>query len=709
MKLYKSLLACMALAVSSVALTSCDEELAVPPLNIPTLPEGIVANTTIADFKAKYWSTETNYCTEVGKTDDGEDVILCGHIIANDEGGNIYQTLVFEDATDALTVSVKTTNSSGVLPNLYTKYKVGEEFYINVTGLYAGKYAGLFQLGSAGSYNGTPQTDRMDSQTFLDHTYLNGLPDLSKVTVLETTIPELLAATSVEDQQRLQSRRVSIKDVSWIGGGTENWGVVGTNSSAESRYLIDAKGNKITVRNSNYSDFVDQLLPAGHGDVVAILSQFNGTWQLIFQLPSDCIDFGGESYAPQVVGEGTAEAPYGVSSVLAGASGEAWVTGYIVGWIDGMALATGANFNSTATVNSNLLLAASPDVTDVAQCIPIQLPTGDIRNALNLKDNPGNYQKQVTLKGSLETYFGAAGVKSVTLYAWGDKGNESGTTPDVPTPPAGDGDGSAEKPFDVAQILGGATGTAVWSTGYIVGAINDKSISDAAFVGPFALKTNILIAATAGETDINKCVPVQLPAGALRDAVNLVDNADNFGKKITLKGNLEKYFGVAGIKSATEYTWGTASENPPATGANFRKVTSITSGKQYLIVAAGKCALLDTRNYGYLKVTDVTDNNGVISGVDPANAYTFTAVSGGYNITMTDGRYVYQTGNYDSFNFSTSADNGSVWTLEAQSDGTFKITNASTNKYIQFDSDYGTYGCYVDDKGELPALYEKVD
>ncbi|MDE7411669.1 MAG: hypothetical protein K2M94_06490, partial [Paramuribaculum sp.] len=234
MKLYKSLLACMALAVSSVALTSCDEELAVPPLNIPTLPEGIVANTTIADFKAKYWSAETNYCTEVGKTDDGEDIILSGRIIANDEGGNIYQTLVFEDATDALTVSVKTTNSTGVLPHLYTKYKVGEEFYINVTGLYAGKYAGLFQLGAAGEYNGTPQTDRMESQTFLDHTYLNGLPDLSKVTAIEMTIPELLAATSVEDQQRLQSRRVSIKDVSWIGGGTENWGIVGTSSTAES-------------------------------------------------------------------------------------------------------------------------------------------------------------------------------------------------------------------------------------------------------------------------------------------------------------------------------------------------------------------------------------------------------------------------------------------------------------------------------------------
>ncbi len=288
MKLYKSLLAAMALAVSSVALTGCDEDLAVPPLSIPTTD--VRANTTIADFKAQYWSSETNYCTQVGKTADGEDIILGGRIIASDEGGNIYQNLMLQDETGAVTIAVLTSSTDG-LQHLYTKYKVGEEMFINVTDLYAGKYAGLFQIGTAGEYNGTPQTSKMSAVDFLNHTYLNGLPEPSKIIVPEVTIPEINGLSSVEDQQKWQSQIVRIKNVSWVGGGELTWGETGSTSTAVNRYLIDEAGNRLLVRNSNKSDFCDQVLPAGHGNVEGILSYFNGTWQFLFQSPTACTDF----------------------------------------------------------------------------------------------------------------------------------------------------------------------------------------------------------------------------------------------------------------------------------------------------------------------------------------------------------------------------------------------------------------------------------
>jgi hypothetical protein len=90
------------------------------------------------------------------------------------------------------------------------------------------------------------------------------------------------------------------------------------------------------------------------------------------------------------------------------------VKGYIVGWVDGQVLSTGANFNSSATSQTNVLIAASADVTSVADCLPIQLPSGDIRTAVNLKDNPGNLGKLLEIKGRIESYFGATGVKSAT-------------------------------------------------------------------------------------------------------------------------------------------------------------------------------------------------------------------------------------------------------------------------------------------------------
>ena len=586
MKLYKSLLAAAMLAVSSVALTSCDEDLAVPPMSVPQAPEGMKATMTIAEFKNKYWSSDNNYCTQVGQTDKDEDVILAGRIIASDEGGNIYQNVMLQDETGAVTIAVLTSANDG-LKNLYTKYKVGEEMFINATGLYAGKYAGLFQIGTAGEYNGTPQTSKMAATEFLSHTYLNGLPDPSAINEITMTIPEILAATDEAAQKKYQSQLVRINDVSWIGGGTETWGVPASSSTAENRYLVDANGNRLLVRNSNKSDFVDAVLPAGHGNVVGVMSYFNGTWQFLFRSPSDCTDFGGESYAPQIEGNGTADEPYTVGAVLAGASGSGqWVTGYIVGWVEGQVLADGAHFTVPATVASNILLAADPAETNVGNCIPVQLVAKtDIRTALNLQDNSANLGKQVSIKGDLASYFGTSGIKAPTLYVWGDKGDDSATVtpPDTPDTP---------------------TGT-----------------------------------------------------------------------------------------------------------ATFKKVTTLTSGKQYVMVVDGQVgtAIGASDAYGRLGMSAVTIANDQFS-TDLVNAITITAVTGGYTLTDSYGRKLSMDSSHFT-NFQLNAE-GEVWTITPDN-GAFKIANVlNSDCYIVRSGTFTNiapsnivqYPTYT-----LPELYEKVN
>ena len=115
-------------------------------------------------------------------------------------------------------------------------------------------------------------------------------------------------------------------------------------------------------------------------------------------------------------GTGTQSDPYNVTAAIANQGKTAWVQGYIVGWIDGKTLSSGAQLNGTATVNTNLLIADSANETDYNNCLPVQLPQGAVRDALNLKDNPSNYKSLVKLNGSLEKYFGAAGIKSVSEY-----------------------------------------------------------------------------------------------------------------------------------------------------------------------------------------------------------------------------------------------------------------------------------------------------
>lgn len=109
--------------------------------------------------------------------------------------------------------------------------------------------------------------------------------------------------------------------------------------------------------------------------------------------------------------------------------------------------------------------------------------------------------------------------------------------------------------YTVAEALAAFTGVATPAIvkGYIVGSIDDKSIDDANFSGNAVLKTNLLIADNADETDIAKCLAVQLPSGDVRNALNLVDNPGNYKKLVTLTGSLEKYFGVPGLKTVSKY------------------------------------------------------------------------------------------------------------------------------------------------------------
>ena len=147
-----------------------------------------------------------------------------------------------------------------------------------------------------------------------------------------------------------------------------------------------------------------------------------------------------------------------------------------------------------------------------------------------------------------------------------------------------------------------------------------------------------------------------------------------------------------------------------ATSGNvFKKVTKITAGKKYLIVANGTAAasaIAADKTYGYLQPMEVTESNGSITVDNLDNAFTFDAVTGGYTIKQADGRLLYQKGTFNSFNADAAPTEGSVWTVTFNADGTAKILNTNVNKFIQYDSSYKSYGSYDTEKGAMPALYE---
>ena len=191
------------------------------------------------------------------------------------------------------------------------------------------------------------------------------------------------------------------------------------------------------------------------GDYVVIygeLTNYNGTYETvgkgaahIWKSTNPALSGGdnpGNNNPTELVGDGSMENPYTANDVLLlnnSNAGEYWVKAYIVGQINGKSI-SGAEFSapfsgstnddgSVNSYNTNILIANSADETNSGNCVPVQLPSGALRTGLNLVQNPDLDGVEVLIYGSLEAYFGAAGVKNPEYAKVGDK--EFGVNPNV--------------------------------------------------------------------------------------------------------------------------------------------------------------------------------------------------------------------------------------------------------------------------------------
>jgi hypothetical protein len=93
----------------------------------------------------------------------------------------------------------------------------------------------------------------------------------------------------------------------------------------------------------------------------------------------------------------------------------------------------------------------------------------------------------------------------------------------------------------------------LWVYGYIVGGdltSNGKSVK----IEDIAKTTHLALAESPSIKEKASCLAVELPKGALRDALNLADHPEYIGRKVYLKGDVVgSYYGTTGLKSTSEY------------------------------------------------------------------------------------------------------------------------------------------------------------
>lgn len=302
--------------------SACQDDIDAPGMKVPVAT--LQANTTIAELKQKYWNSADNYIDQIKLNDAGEHVVIAGRVISSDAAGNIFKSLVIQDATGALSMSINAYN-------LYTDYRVGQEIVLDLTEMYIGKYSTLQQLGFpdySAAYGW--QASFMPLEFFKEHAQVNGLPEPAKVDTLVINIP---TDNSEAALMKYQSQLVRLNNVYFVDGGEASF-CTAHKVSYTNRTVKDDNGNEIVVRTSGYANFWSTKLPAEHGDIVGILSTYKSSgeykWQLQLRSTDDLLNFGNPTLP-----KGTEDNPYSILEAIQMIADDSavsgWYTGYIVG------------------------------------------------------------------------------------------------------------------------------------------------------------------------------------------------------------------------------------------------------------------------------------------------------------------------------------------------------------------------------------------
>ena len=174
--------------------------------------------------------------------------------------------------------------------------------------------------------------------------------------------------------------------------------------------------------------------------------------------------------------------------------------------------------------------------------------TGDATITVSVGDNPSTDERSGNIVVS-----GPDGLSATIKVTQKGKDSSGVPGPGDNEPPTDKILGTYEKPISLIEALNVDNSAKPWAwvKAVIVGYVNGKTYADGATFGADGceVNTNIIIAGSASANNPDNCMPVQLPSGALRTGLNVMDHPELIGKGVIIYGQLDIYFSVPGIKS----------------------------------------------------------------------------------------------------------------------------------------------------------------
>ena len=293
---------------------------------------------------------------------------------------------------------------------------------------------------------------------------------------------------------------------------------------------------------------------------------------------------GGGGSTPPTPSTSSKDKPLTVSQAKS-ASGNNYVKGYIVGYVDGQKLEGGATFGVPANAETEILLAETPDETSTDNVLPVQLPVGDIRSALELSAHPDYLKKEVLLYGSLETYFGVPGMKGTSWASIDGKTygkDPEGGSDDTPSGEA-KGSGTEADPYNAIAAIQYAK-----SLGADVESVNDVYVTGVISSIKYTYSSNFGTATYSisddgkAENEFTVYGSYYLNNQPWKDGDTQIEKGDVVvvcGKVVNYKGNTPEFVTKKNwLVSISKSSGGGDTPEPPTPGPGGDTVTDLVNG-----------------------------------------------------------------------------------------------------------------------------------
>lgn len=203
------------------------------------------------------------------------DDIVEGYVVSSDKGGNIFKQIYIQDKPENPSFAV-VLNVDEYDTNV--RYQVGSKVYVKLKGLAVSNNYGSIEIGIG---NGS-QLESIPAELVRKQI-------LKACEPIATIVPKKLLISQLTKDHlgmlvEIEKIRLKKSDIGFSYAGTTYSGYSRNFETVDNDCFLNGS---IILRTSKYSDFALTPIPKGQGSIVAILSEFSGTYQLFIRDTKD--------------------------------------------------------------------------------------------------------------------------------------------------------------------------------------------------------------------------------------------------------------------------------------------------------------------------------------------------------------------------------------------------------------------------------------